>query len=435
MKFELEELACFVVLYFYGIMGYLAGAMPRFDALAVSTTVDTGAEIVGIGIQLIADLLVLILVLGHYRTIRARLTTARWTMPFAILVLASTLWSQDPSITARRGVGFVLATLFALYFANRYSLQTQVKMLWQLMILLSVLSIIFAVFAPQFGLTQDTGGERAGDWMGVFTQKNGCARAMCFAIALAFARGKRDLAGLASIALFLFVLVMTRSRAGWAVAVAFLGLYLFLKALNKFDTVGRRILAATFGIVAMSGAVLVYVFADKLLPMVGRDSSLTGRTAIWQQVWLAIWERPLLGYGYSAFWLGPKGRSFDIVAAVGWMVPHAHNGLLEVWLEVGGIGLALLCISYLSVWHRLWPSIVSGDIRRFSWLIYLLFLTFAWNLEETSLLVFNGIFWVLYVAAISNIEVIAAARQTAPESAPDAGLSWGGLTTGGEATS
>lgn len=434
MKFEFEELACFVVLYFYGIMGYLAGAMPRYDALAISTSVEGSAQVIGIGIQLIADTLVLILVLRHYRTIRARLATARWTIAFAILVLVSTLWSQDPSITGRRAVGFVLATLFALYFANRYSLQGQVKMLWQLMILLSVLSIIFAVFAPKFGLSQDT-GERAGDWMGVFTQKNACARAMCFAIALALARGKRDLAGFASIVLFLFVLFMTRSRGGWAVAVAFFGLYVFLKVLNKFDAVGRRILAATFGIVATSGAVLVFVFADKLLPMIGRDSSLTGRTAIWQQVWLAIWERPLLGYGYSAFWLGPKGRSFDIVAAVGWMVPHAHNGLLEVWLEVGGIGLTLLCISYLGAWHRLWPSIVSGDIRRISWLIYLLFLTFAWNLEETSLLIFSGIFWVLYVAAISNIEVIAAARQTAPESAPDAGLSWGALTTGGEATS
>jgi exopolysaccharide production protein ExoQ len=58
-------------------------------------------------------------------------------------------------------------------------------------------------------------------------------------------------------------------------------------------------------------------------------------------------ERPLLGYGYGAFWLGERGPSAR-VWAVTWDAVHAHNGYLDLWLQIGVIG-ALLGISLVLV--------------------------------------------------------------------------------------
>jgi exopolysaccharide production protein ExoQ len=76
-----------------------------------------------------------------------------------------------------------------------------------------------------------------------------------------------------------------------------------------------------------------------LLQTVGRDATLTGRTDIWEQA-LAIHTSPILGAGFESFWLpgpldGPRyGRS--------WHVNEAHNGYLEVYLNLGMVGLVLL---------------------------------------------------------------------------------------------
>ena len=80
---------------------------------------------------------------------------------------------------------------------------------------------------------------------------------------------------------------------------------------------------------------------------------------IWKQVWRFILQRPILGWGYAAFWRGIEGQSFEVVAAMRFIVFHAHNGFLEIWLELGILGLALFTLSYLRAWRKLWPLLRS----------------------------------------------------------------------------
>ena len=66
-----------------------------------------------------------------------------------------------------------------------------------------------------------------------------------------------------------------------------------------------------------------------------------GRTDIWVLVMRSIAKRPLLGYGYYAFWQGLKGESGNIIVAAHWVFGYAHNGVLEIWLQLGLVGTAL----------------------------------------------------------------------------------------------
>ncbi len=141
--------------------------------------------------------------------------------------------------------------------------------------------------------------------------------------------------------------------------------------------------------------------------MVGRDATLTGRTAIWQQVWVSILKHPLLGYGFSAFWQGMKGESYNVILALRFVLFHAHNGFLEIWLELGAVGLLFFGLGYVRAWRKLLPLLVMREQKECAWMLYVLVLALFYDLDENTLLTFNGLFWVLYVAALVNIEILA----------------------------
>ena len=42
--------------------------------------------------------------------------------------------------------------------------------------------------------------------------------------------------------------------------------------------------------------------------VLGKDARLTGRTLLWEEADSLIAQAPLVGHGYKAIWLGPKGK-------------------------------------------------------------------------------------------------------------------------------
>ena len=74
---------------------------------------------------------------------------------------------------------------------------------------------------------------------------------------------------------------------------------------------------------------------DSLLELIGKDPTLTGRTDIWGYVIPFIYQRPLLGWGYAAFWSTQDPAAWEIANALRWFSPQAHNGLLEILLSGG----------------------------------------------------------------------------------------------------
>jgi hypothetical protein len=59
----------------------------------------------------------------------------------------------------------------------------------------------------------------------------------------------------------------------------------------------------------------------------------------------------------------------------------------------------------------LWPLWQRGPIHRIAWPLALLVLIVLYDLDENTLLIYNGLFWILYVSALVNIE---RAREPAP---------------------
>jgi exopolysaccharide production protein ExoQ len=136
---------------------------------------------------------------------------------------------------------------------------------------------------------------------------------------------------------------------------------------------------------------------------VGRDPTLTDRTLIWKTL-LAMKTNPLLGTGYESFWLGPRVNT--IWKEFG-KLNEAHNGYLEVYLNLGLIGLSLLCgflmASYRKIWKDFKPNFSAASLSLAVWTVILFY-----NVTEAAFKF--HIMWVIFLLVAIPVSALDEAR-------------------------
>ena len=120
---------------------------------------------------------------------------------------------------------------------------------------------------------------------------------------------------------------------------------------------------------------------------VGKDPTMTDRTKIWAFV-LGMHTNPLIGTGYQSFWLGPRLDYFWMHSGLGHL-NEAHNGYLEVYLELGLIGVFILVgfliAAYQIICRRLTSSFDLAVLGMATWMT-LVFYNMSEAAFETGLL-------------------------------------------------
>jgi O-antigen ligase len=94
-----------------------------------------------------------------------------------------------------------------------------------------------------------------------------------------------------------------------------------------------------------------------MVQALGKDPTLTGRTDIWNMV-LGLHTNPWIGTGFESFWLGPR-LDFMRTALPNFPINEAHNGYLEVYLNLGWAGICFIVLLLVTGYKR----VISG-IRR-----------------------------------------------------------------------
>ena len=263
--------------------------------------------------------------------------TASW----AIL---SVCWSHDPSFTIRRLI-VLLCSLTAAWGFSRALRPAE----------LVLLAVLFCSATLGFGLVVElqqgtfrpwSGGYRFAGTLHPNTQGL-YLNALCLgAFVLLRTATRIDWRLIVLLGIGLTFLVLTKSRTSTAGVIAGLALLTLLH--NRISS--GPVLAGLFCLWGGLCVLLIAALADlnpwaefKSILLMGRTEqaeSLTGRLPIWQEVWKYICERPLCGYGYDSFW---TPEHIDRISnEVEWGVREAHSSYLEVWLNLGLIGLFLL---------------------------------------------------------------------------------------------
>ena len=317
-----------------------------------------------------------------------------WVLPG--IALASFLWSDFPDWSLRKAFTTLQTSYFGLYVASRFSLKQQLQLLgWAF----GIVVILSAVFTLAFPAAAIEAGANAGAWRGPFTQKNLCARLLVLGsiifLLLALDSRRHRLLCWSGFSLCVFLVVMTSSKTALLLLIVFIILLPLYQALRWKGTIVIPLVIIAI-LVGGSIATLVIGNWENLLLSFGRDATLSGRTSLWQAAIEKIFDRPWLGYGYQGFWRA-TGEATVIWNLEGYKPPHAHNGFINLALDLGFVGLfiflLMITMNYIRAiaWLRL--SKTSIDL----WPVCYVTFFFMYNHSENTIIEQNSIFWTLLV--------------------------------------
>jgi len=191
------------------------------------------------------------------------------------------------------------------------------------------------------------------------------------------------------------VLALTRSStviiATFAVAVVVLFAWFARRGS------GPRRIATAVGLVLFTALATVgaLVFRGPLLQLLGRSEDLTNRLDIWATVANLAAERPVAGWGWISYW-APWVEPFkDLIVINGVTYPQAHNAWLDVYLQLGVIGLVIVGLFVLTTIVRTWSFALDGPRESALLPTALLVAILVQGLAESRLLIEIG--WALLV--------------------------------------
>jgi exopolysaccharide production protein ExoQ len=218
------------------------------------------------------------------------------------------------------------------------------------------LSLLFIKYYPKLGTTYDPWG--AGENTGVTTDKN-MLGVLVFVIGLgalwqvlSLLRNKKQrhfrrrlLAHGTLLAFGIKLLFTAHSATSAACFVLGAGLMLVLGR-PLFRRVPAAVHVLVLAILLAGGLTVLLGGKDDAARTLGRDPTLSGRTEIWKIV-IPMVPNAIGGAGFETFWAGPRAKEVEIrnTAAGGVGGPHeAHNGYIEMYLNLGWVGVALIVV-------------------------------------------------------------------------------------------
>lgn len=315
---------------------------------------------------------------------RARPWPLDWRrLPWAILgyvalALVSVLWSRWPAATLLTGALLASLTMHALFIGHMLSWREILRALasalkWLIGLSLAIELWVAAVLrhpilpnffdAPSDEINPHwywVRGNLLGDGriQGIVGNANILA-ALCLVAIIVFgvlmASGVRWRVTLGLWIVVAAYLMLRASSATMFAAALAVVITLVVALLMRRAAPHRRtgLYAATFGGAAALVAAAVLLRAP-LLDLVGRTTDMTGRFQIWEAVLARAAERPLFGNGFSSPWV-PTETEID-----GWLVDHgitvfhAHNMWIDVFFQLGAVGVALMGFIVVTLLWRAW---------------------------------------------------------------------------------
>jgi exopolysaccharide production protein ExoQ len=319
-----------------------------------------------------------------------------WLFVCLALSLASTAWSAKPSFTFIRSVQQVML-IASIAVTPMLATARSADMMRMLFYCCAVGVIMNSLIG-----TGNYVGESGTGYAGFMSSKNNLGQFAGIALLLAIyevtQRGSRRTVGVIIAVASLVLLIRSNSKTSTALAYLSPALAGLMLTLRK----SARISAVTCLSILM---VLCVFFRSELGQFLFHDTTFTGRTLIWEFVGTEIDRRPLLGWGFLAFWLtGPDSPALVDGVPFGWVrtMPHSHNGYVDMILQLGYVGFACL-IMLISTTVLAAERLAKQNPAR-SWLLLSMIIFIMFNNHLESSWMHGGDFlWVVFVLICADI--------------------------------
>jgi O-antigen ligase len=181
---------------------------------------------------------------------------------------------------------------------------------------------------------------------------------------------------------------------------------------------GRASMAIFATLVAIAGVgvlTLGVLYSPGLAEFIGDllgDKTYTGRTTLWEFSLSMIPEKQWLGYGLYNFWQTANVLGLDAPFEAAWdyrYIVHGHNNYLDMLLNLGVIGSAVLCwVLFVAPMFNYARARRRRSNRRMADMFYMV-IVFASLLSfiETFFLARNDAIWLMHIFAVFGLHLLA----------------------------
>lgn len=268
-----------------------------------------------------------------------------WPLLLApILAALSALWSDAPATSLRYGAQLLFTCFVGVHLARLIAPQRFVTVFLLAMFVFCVLCVIDGRRGPSAeGMVL----------IGLTGSKNQLGLAAQFLLLAAlsnlmFAKVSVAVRWVALLAIPLALYMLLGSHAATAVLMAAAGAAILLALwFSQRLAPGGRLATAI-------GAVLVLAPLTALAPeasdfinhflfdTLNKDPTLTGRTVLWERADELIAQRPLLGWGYQAIWMGDSFETIGLKRLTGMndgRAFHFHHQFRQTGVDTGFVGM------------------------------------------------------------------------------------------------
>lgn len=344
--------------------------------------------------------------LANYRGVIQMALHQKLLSFLALLTIASAVWSQNPARTIYSGGFYLIGTLFAYYLVLRFTPEEMMGLVMRLGVVVFILDIIMVFLFPHYGVS-NSDPRSMGAWVGIFVDRVSSAKCTVYLLspALIVAAAKSRWRNVIYVAALLTLIVMAKAVSALGVVFSFTVIMAMVQIARKLERKTALYIGAIVGVICLT----FFFFGDTLLAPVlalfGRDLTLTGRTEIWALLFNSIAKHPLLGYGYYAFWQGMEGESANVILAAHWFFGYAHNGLLEIVLQLGVFGTLVFLATFVIACKNAWYCFKYGRTAGIEWYFGLLVLAVLYNVDEETVMWPNDLLSILYIVACCGLSV------------------------------
>jgi len=327
----------------------------------------------------------------------------------------SFLWSDSPEISLKRWIrtsGDLIMVLLIL--TEKKPAEAVDALIRRCMYLLIPLSVLFIKYYRDLGIAYTFDGSMT-MWIGVTTHKNALGSltviSSVYFLWSIIRNWRKDNVVPECILLIMSLWMLNGSETSsskTAIVVFFAGLcILLLMHIVEVKKKEKYLDLYVFMILFFFSAALIltsFLVSGPLMEIVtnaiGRDSSLTGRVPLWNTLLQMGKDNPVFGTGYGSFWIG--NRTHDLWYLFLWQPSQGHNGYIDVYLELGIVGIlilfSVLIASYRNLKMKL-PYYYSFTALRLSFIIMIL-LT---NMAESSLTKGTSFLWFLFLLFVLDV--------------------------------
>jgi exopolysaccharide production protein ExoQ len=301
----------------------------------------------------------LVVISQRYNKIQSLVKSEKYLTIFIVLCLLSALWSDYSFISIKRS--FQLFVMFLVVLQALVNIEHKV--------LLKLLKIVVTMYLF-FNLYSCLLIPAAIDpifktWRGMEVQKNWLAQNSLYCLLSSIVFFSYDKTRLTksfdALLIFISLLLIYKAHSSTMLIavsiIVLMGMVFQIESIFAKLGIGRSILGLTF-LIVLSITGIFFIFSSEIFGLIpgyfGKDLTLSGRVDIWKFVSDDIEKKILLGYGFATYWIMGSSR-IEIFASYfeGFKVNEAHNGYLEILLQVGVIGFIFFLFPIIAYLYRM----------------------------------------------------------------------------------